>query len=206
MKLVINLLNQLTPYGTYSYIIMFLILLACGFGLPLPEDVVLVTGGLLASRGIVDFWLTVVVTMCGVLIGDGIMFTIGYRMGPSIKETRLFKKVFSEAREKKIAQMFEKHGDKVVFFARFAPGLRAPLFVSAGVYKIPFWKFLTLDGFAAIISVPLWIWLGFVFGSNLEVLEAKMHQMQAGIYGVVALLLACVVSYVYFKKRRQDSK
>ena len=206
MKLVMDLLNQLTPYGTYSYIIMFMILLACGFGLPLPEDIVLITGGILASRGIVDFTYTIVVTMLGVLIGDGIMFSIGYFIGPKIKDSRIFKFVFSRSREAKIASAFKKHGDKVVFFARFAPGLRAPLFLTAGMYKIPFWKFIVLDGFAAIISVPAWVWVGYFFGNNFEILEKKMHQMQVGIYSLVGGLLAIIIAYLFLKKKKKKKK
>ena len=203
MTLVIELMNQLSPYGTYGYIFMFLILLACGFGFPLPEDVVLVTGGLLASRGVTDFGSTMLVTMAGVLIGDGIVFTIGSKMGPRIKKTKFFKRMMPKKRELQVKQWFDKFGDKVIFFARFAPGLRMPLFLTAGIYQVPMWKFVSLDGFAALISVPVWIWVGYFFGSNLEALEQKMHQMQIGIYSLLALVLVSLVSLWFVKKKVQ---
>ncbi|MFK7826629.1 MAG: DedA family protein [Oligoflexales bacterium] len=201
MTLVIELMNQLSPYGTYGYIIMFLILLACGFGFPMPEDVVLVTGGLLASRGVTDFGTTVLVTMAGVLIGDGIVFTIGRKMGPKIKETKFFNRIMPKKREKQVLQWFDKYGDRVIFFARFAPGLRMPLFLTAGIYQVPVWKFIGLDGFAALISVPAWIWVGYFFGSNLELLEQKMHQMQIGIYSLLAIVLVSFVGLWFVKKK-----
>lgn len=201
MTLVIELMNQLSPYGTYGYIIMFIILLACGFGFPMPEDVVLVTGGLLASRDITDFSITVLVTMAGVLIGDGIVFSIGRKMGPKIKETKFFNNLMPKKRESQVLQWFNKFGDKVIFFARFAPGLRMPLFLTAGIYRVSVWKFISLDGFAALISVPVWIWVGYFFGANLETLEQKMHQMQIGIYSLLAFVLVLLISAWFIKKK-----
>ncbi len=205
MQLIIDLLNFLTPYGTYAYVLMFIILLACGFGLPLPEDVILITGGMLASHHVTDYWVTLAVTMAGVLIGDGIVFMLGRHAGKKIKKTRLFKHIIKPGTDQKIQSWFSRYGDKVIFFARFAPGLRMALFLSAGIYHVPAWKFFTLDGIAATISVPLWIWLGFVFGSNLELLEAKIRQLQFGIYGVLGLLIV-VLGLAWFIKKKVSAK
>ena len=201
MRLIIDLLAFLMPYGTLAYFIMFLILLACGFGLPLPEDVVLITGGMLSSHGVTNHWVTLVICMAGVLIGDSVIFTAGRTMGDRIKKTRLFSYLAKKERDQKIQFWFSKYGDKVVFFARFMPGLRVALFLSSGIYRVPAWKFFLLDGVAALISVPLWIWLGFLFGSNLELLEKKMSQLQFGIWGVIGIILLSAIVFVLVKKR-----
>ena len=201
MNAVIELLNSLTPYGNLSYLLMFAILLACGFGFPMPEDIVLVTGGILSSRGVTDFGITFAVCMAGVLVGDGIVFTIGQKMGPRIRETSFYGKIMSPDREAQVSSWFSRYGDKVIFFARFAPGLRMPLFLTSGIYQVPPWKFFFLDGFAAIISVPVWIWVGYVFGANLEALEKKIHQFQLGIYSVLGVCFLLLISFWYMKRR-----
>lgn len=201
MSLILSFLEQLTPYGSYSYGVMFFVLVACGFGLPMPEDVVLVSGGILASHHVTDFTTTIMVCMLGVLMGDGVVFYLGRLGGERIKSWRIFKRVFTVRREQLVKGWFERHGDKVVFFARFAPGLRMPLYLSSGIYRVAPWKFFLMDGFAAIISVPLWIWVGRSFGNHLEVLEEKIHQLQMGIYGVVACLLILVIGLFFVKKR-----
>ena len=201
MELVIKLLDSLTPYGTYSYVLMFLILLGCGFGFPMPEDIILITGGALSARGVVTFETTFIVCMAGVLIGDGTIFYIGHSMGPKVKKTRFYKKIISENREKTVARWFKEHGDKVIFFARFLPGLRMPLFLTSGIYHVPFWKFLALDGFAALISVPVWIWVGHLFGENLETLAIKIKQLQMGYLGGTVVLILFVILVVYLKNK-----
>ncbi|MDD9950356.1 MAG: DedA family protein [Zetaproteobacteria bacterium] len=200
MQLIIQLIENLTPYGSYAYLIMFGILIACGFGFPMPEDIILVTGGILSARGVVDFWVTVSVCMAGVLLGDGTVYSIGRILGPKIKGTYLYQKIVGK-REHKIQSWFTKYGDKVIFFARFAPGLRTPLFLTSGLYRVSPWKFLALDGFAAIISVPVWIWVGKIFGANFELLEQKITQMQIGIFGIIGGLLLFLIAFVYIKKK-----
>lgn len=176
MKLLIDLLHFIQPYGSYSYGVILAVLLACGFGLPLPEDVTLVAGGILASRDIIDFKFTVAVCMVGVLAGDGTIFFLGSRYGKRLRRAKFFSLVLPEKRDAAVKSIFDKYGDKVIFMARFMPGLRTPLFFATGSYHVPFWKFFMLDGLAALISVPLWVYVGYLFGANLEELERGLRK------------------------------
>lgn len=201
MQQLLKLTEFLAPYGTHAYFFMLAILLACGFGLPMPEDIVLISGGILASRGICDLYWTNVACLVGVLLGDGIVFMLGRNFGERIKRTWPFRKILNEKTEKKAKDFFERYGDKVIFMARFMPGLRMPIFMSAGIYRVKSWKFFALDGFAAIISVPIWVHAGFFFGANLEVLEKRIKQLQFGLYLILGIILVLVVSYIFLKRR-----
>ena len=201
MKLLIDLLNFIQPYGTYSYFVILAVLLACGFGLPLPEDITLVTAGILASRNIIDFKMTVALCLLGVLLGDGVIFWLGSHYGAKLRRTKFFSVIIPEKRDAAVKAIVQKYGDKVIFMARFMPGLRTPLFFATGSYHVPFWKFFLLDGFAALISVPLWVYVGFLFGSNLEHLEIVIKKAQKGIYSSLAAIIVIFVT-VYFVRKR----
>ena len=201
MKLLIDLLHFIQPYGSYSYGVILAVLLACGFGLPLPEDVTLVAGGILSSRDIIDFKFTVAVCMVGVLAGDGTIFFLGSRYGKRLRRAKFFSLVLPEKRDAAVKSIFDKYGDKVIFMARFMPGLRTPLFFATGSYHVPFWKFFMLDGLAALISVPLWVYVGYLFGANLEELERVMRHAQAGIFLGLGLITVFFIGVYYLKKR-----
>ncbi|MCX6123995.1 MAG: DedA family protein, partial [Proteobacteria bacterium] len=94
---------------------------------------------------------------------------------------------------------------KIIFMARFMPGLRTPLFFATGSYQVPFWKFFLLDGFAAIISVPLWIYVGYLFGANLEELEQVIRHFQFGIFAALAILITLIVTSIMIKKKLMKS-
>ncbi|MDD2343798.1 MAG: DedA family protein, partial [Tolumonas sp.] len=61
-------------FSDYGYVAVFVMLLLCGFGLPIPEDITLVAGGIIAGLGYADVHTMFAVCMAGVLIGDGTMF------------------------------------------------------------------------------------------------------------------------------------
>ncbi len=201
METLNRFLDFLIPYGFHSYYIMFAILLGCGLGFPMPEDIILISGGILASHGICDFVVVNIVCLAGVLIGDSFVFSLGHRLGNSIKSTWLYRKVFNEKRNETVQHVFNKYGDKVIFAARFMPGLRMPIFMTAGIYKVPAWKFFMLDGFAALISVPLWIYVGYLFGSNMEQLEIMIRKMQMGMYAVLFAVILFFTLMYWLKKK-----
>ena len=201
MKILIDLLNFIQPYGTYSYFVILAVLLACGFGLPLPEDITLVAAGILAARNIIDFNSAVALCMVGVLLGDGIVFGLGSRYGTRLRNTKFFSIIIPERRDAAVKAVLQKYGDKVIFMSRFIPGIRTPIFFATGSYHVSFWKFLFLDGFAALISVPLWVYVGFLFGSNLEELEKVVRKAQFGIYTALAFLIVLFISAYFLKKR-----
>jgi len=205
LGLLIKLLDTLTPYGTHSYLAMFAILIACGFGFPMPEDIILITGGILAARGVTDLMTTHVVCFAGVIIGDCVVYWIGRKFGPTVKSKSVFKKIFTPERDAKVAAIFRRYGDKVIFMARFMPGLRMPVFLTAGTWQVPPWKFLALDGSAALISVPIWILIGHAFGSNLEELESFLSRFQVGFYAVLALIIAILVVFAVRRQRKSNT-
>jgi membrane protein DedA with SNARE-associated domain len=201
MKLLIDLLHFIQPYGIYSYAVILAVLLACGFGLPLPEDITLVTAGILAAREIIDFKIAVAVCLFGVLLGDGIIFVLGSRYGTKLRGSKFFSMILPERRDAAVKAIIQKYGDKVIFMARFMPGLRTPLFFATGSYHVPFWKFFLLDGLAALISVPLWVYVGYLFGANLEELEVVIKRAQVGIYISLVALVALFITGYFVKKR-----
>jgi membrane protein DedA with SNARE-associated domain len=201
MKLLINFLDFLMPYGTLSYFVIFGVLLACGFGFPMPEDIILVTSGILAARHIINLEIAMALCMAGVLMGDGIVFSLGRYQGHRLRNTRFFRWILPPKRDELVKSIFQKNGDKFIFMARFMPGLRTPMFFAAGTYKVTYWKFFLLDGFAALISVPLWVYVGYLFGANLEELEKVMRKFQHGFYLFLVGIILLVVVGLFLKKR-----
>ena len=57
-----------------------------------------------------------------------------------------------------------------------------------------------MDGLAALISVPVWIYLGYFFADNLDVLMTYVHDVQKVIYLALGLVLILVI-FVYLKKK-----
>ena len=194
------LLDFFTGYG---YVAVFTVLLVCGFGVPIPEDITLVAGGIISGLGYADVDIMFVVGMAGVLAGDGIMFAAGRFYGHKVQRFRPIARILTQERFEAVQEKFEKYGTWVLFVARFLPGLRSPIFITAGMTRrVPYWRFLLMDGFAALISVPVWVYLGHYGATQREWLMHMVHRGQMGILSVVGVLLA-VLAILYLCKRKK---
>ena len=139
----------------FGYLAVFFVLILCGFGIPIPEDVTLVAGGVISGLGYTDVHIMAVVGMAGVLAGDGIMFLLGRHYGDRLLRFKPVARLLNPKRYAQVQQKFDRYGNRVLFVARFLPGLRSPMFLAAGMSrKISFWRWLAMDGLAAALSVP----------------------------------------------------
>lgn len=193
------LLDFFTGYG---YFAVFTVLLVCGFGVPIPEDITLVAGGIISGLGYTNVHWMFVVGMAGVLAGDGIMFTAGRVFGNRVLKFRPIARILTQERFEAVQEKFEKYGNCVV--RRPLPaGPAFPIFITAGMTRrVSYWRFLVMDGFAALISVPVWVYLGYYGAANREWLMTMVHRGQAGILAVVAALLLGV-AFAWMRRRRQ---
>jgi membrane protein DedA with SNARE-associated domain len=191
-------------YGPTPYILVFGLLLACGLGLPLPEDITLIVGGVLAYYGVCDIWPMMVVCFLGVMVGDAIMFTLGAKYGRPLMKKAFFQKILPEDRLKLASDKFKsKSGNRVLFAARFMPGLRAPMFFSAGLLHVPFSRFLIWDGLAAFLSVPAIVGAVYYFGDEIDRVMRTIQRAEHGILGVIIGI--ALVAFIKYKRSKKSS-
>lgn len=184
----------------YGYAAVFFVLVACGFGVPIPEDVTLVTGGVISGLGYTNVHIMVIVGMAGVLLGDGLMFMAGRIWGDRILKFKPIARVMTPKRYIQVQEKFDKYGNWVLFVARFLPGLRTPIYITAGISrKVSYFRFVIMDGLAALISVPLWIYLGEYGALNTEWLMQKVHQFQSGLFIVIGIG-ASILAWIWWRK------
>ena len=199
--MITKLFQLLLPYEAHSYYIIFAILIACGLGIPIPEDITIAVGGILVSCEVTSFWKTMVVCMAGVLAGDIFVFIMGRYFGSKILKSKLLSRMVKARRIALVKLASKKYGNYLIFFARFMPGLRTPVYFSMGSFRKPFYIFFIIDGLAALISVPVWVYIGMVFGQNLPLLEYYIKNVRIGIYLLAAALLVIIIVFHLMSKK-----
>ncbi len=191
--------------GFVAYATVFSILVACGLGIPLPEDISLILGGFLAHKGAASLPVMMAVGFAGILAGDSLIFFAGRRLGGKLGRDEgaskgFFARIVTPEKRAKVEGLFTKHGQKIVCIARFMPGVRAVTYFTAGSVGMSYWRFIFWDGLAALLSAPIFVWLGFHFGSELDTLIDKFKE---GQYVVMGVLAAGVAAYVLYRRRRK---
>ena len=187
------------------YCIVFFLLVACGFGLPMPEDIILFAAGMMAYYKAADVHLMIAVCFAGVMLGDGAVFTIGALYGRKIRRLTLVRRILPPKRLKMVRHKLHEQGNKVIFAARFMPGLRTPIFFSAGTLHLPFRVFAFYDGLAALISVPTIVYATYYFGNHVDRVVRVVKRIQFGVLATILLIIAIVVlkSWWAHKKERE---
>ena len=188
--------------GPVPYAFVFIILLACGLGLPIPEDVTLFVAGILAYYGVFPVYSIILVCLAGVLIGDLTIYYLGHRFGRKLTKKWFFHKLLPDERLNAVQKRFHKTGNKLIFAARFMPGLRAPIYFSAGTLHLPFRVFIFYDGCAAMISVPAIVGSVYYFGDELDRVIRVIKEIEHSLFLVVFALIFAIATKWYITHRR----
>jgi len=188
--------------GFQAYAAILAVLFACGLGVPIPEDITLFAAGFLAYKGRISLQGALAVGLLGVLVGDSFMYLIGRNFGRKVFKWPLFRRMFTPERIAKAEEKINNNARIICSTARFAPGLRAPVFITAGILRVPFPLFIGMDGLAALVSVPVWVILAYYLGDKVETLLEVAKNAKIGI--AIGLLLLIAV-YVFRRIRKRNT-
>jgi membrane protein DedA with SNARE-associated domain len=208
----IDLLGERSLEAGCAFVFGALVL--CGFGLPVPEDMILVAGGVLAwlaspfetpSIGAMvrdpGLHVMILVGLVGILAGDSVIYLMGRRLGVRIAEFGLLRRLVPPEKLQEVERQLRRRGNIVVVIARYLPGLRAPTYFTVGHSRLPYWEFVLFDGLAATISAPLWVCLGFWFGDDIE--RAALEAARFGHYILLAVAVVIwALAFRWVQRRR----
>ena len=203
------------PTMVYSFIVCFMF--ASSFGFPIPEELVLISAGLVAymshspdkfpppfpgAEG-VNVYTLCVVCFLAVMGSDCLVFLIGKFFGGRIIKTKFFQKSVAGEGFNKINSFFQKYGGLACGIFRFTPGLRFPGHLSCGLLGIPVWKFVLIDAVVAAISVPTQVYFVATYGEIIleKIQEFKMIVLGALVVGVFVWL----IRKIYLRNVRKPS-
>ncbi len=197
----------LPVFTEYGYIAVFTVLLLCGFGVPFPEDIVLVAGGVIAGLGYANEHVMVGVGLAGVLIGDGVTFVLGRRYGDRMMRVRVVTRLLSPQRVAQAKEKFAIHGASVMFVARFLPGLRTPVYFTAGMTRsVSYSTWLVMDGAAALLSVPAWVYLGFFSARNFDELFTMVDRGKSIVLALLIVGGVVLLARWWWRRRVASTK
>lgn len=181
----------------YFYLAIFISLFLTGLGAPWPEDVILITSGFLVDLGFGSFLGATIASFAGIIVSDTMVYALGYVGGREILTRKPFNKIIKAILVEKIEKLFRRWGKIIVFFGRFGAGLRSPIFFTCGVSKFPYPLFLLFDGLAALLSVPLFIYLGGLFS---DYIYSFLDQLLSFKKKLILVIIILALSFFIIKK------
>lgn len=185
-----------------GYLGIFLTLIASGLGFPIPEELPVVTAGVLVGHdeSTLKWYIMLPVVMAGVVISDAFLYGMGRLWGTRILNLKwVQRRLLTPEKRSEIEKNLHDRGIAVLLGARLLPGIRTPIFLLAGMMRVPLGRFMLADALYAIPGVNLLFWLAYFLTDQALAITNKLEEYRPLV--VVAVLSgiagALIQKYVF---------
>ena len=196
---VLEFISQLTPF--WIYVALFFFSFVENVFPPSPSDLVIVVGGSLIGTGELHFIPTLIITTIGSVIGFMTLFYIGTQLDRKVIQAGKIKFISIEALTK-VELWFKKWGYWIILANRFLPGTRSVISFFAGLSELEFRKTAILAGISAFIWNAIIIYLGLIFGNNIETIDNWLSTYSNIAWIVTGIAVALFALRFILKKRK----
>jgi membrane protein DedA with SNARE-associated domain len=199
LGIIFMMFETTTLIDHFPYVGIFALLILGGIGLPFPEDATLILSGFLVAHEVVKPLQTFLIVYAGLLISDFFLYLVGKKYGRMIVEHKKFRRIISHDRLLKLEEKFKKRDVWVILIGRHFLGLRAQIFLVAGVMRMSPVKFLVADAATALLTIALMGGIGYVGGNSVQILKKDLTRIEHIAIVVLMILFAGWLVFKYFK-------
>lgn len=203
-----HLLEFVQMYGDWIYGLLFVIVFAetgCVVTPFLPGDSLLFAAGALAGIGLLEPVLTGSLLFAAAVLGDGVNYSIGRRMGPHIFHATdrrgWFHRLLNRQHLAKAHAFFERYGGRAVVLGRFVPIVRTFVPFVAGAAQMSRASFVFYNFTGAAAWVAVCFGSGLAFG-NVPIVKDNFPLVTIGI--VFVSILPMVIEFLRVRYRRRS--
>lgn len=188
-----NIVNLMNDFG---YIGMFFGMILEAVIIVIPSEIILATGGILASKSIFNLFIVCLVGLFGSVFCAILIYMMGYYGGISFIEK--YGKYFFMKKEdiEKSNKWFEKYGMLAALIGRNFPIIRTFISLPIGIARLNFTKFVIYTTIGSIPWTITFVLAGYYLGENWTILNSYIDKLKVPIILVIILL---VLTYLYKK-------
>lgn len=195
-----NLLEQF--FADYGYWVIFFGVMLENAGILIPGETVLLYAGFLSFHGRLDLYRVMAVATLAASLGDNIGYVLGRIVGVRLLDR--YRKSFLGRllRYEKAQKTFLQHSNWAVFTGRFITGLRVFAGPFAGIFHMPYRRFLLYDSAgAALWGIGITL-VGYGLGDWRRIAElvTQFHRITLGLIAAVGIFLV-----VRYRRRKRPA-
>ena len=174
-----------------------------GSNVPISEDLMIIFSAVLAATVIPENTLKLFLAVFfGCYLSDWVCYWIGRYLGPKLWNMRWFARTFDQKKIDQVHQYYTKYGFWTFVVGRFIPfGVRNGLFLTAGLGKMHFGKFVLSDGIACALSNTILFSLAYAVGKNYEVLISAIKTFNIFLFSA---FVVAVIALIWYKEKEKS--
>lgn len=183
---------------------LFLVMLLGNMGIPVGTELVVPAAGALAASGhLSNLWLAATIATAGEIVGGAILYAIGYAGGrPFVARYGKYLKL-DEAKLDAFHNVYERHGNVVVFVCRFLPFVRGVAALPAGVARMQKRYFLAYTAAGSAVFCFGLAYLGSLFGRHIDEISPQIHKTSSILIVAIVLVVVALVAFRIVQARRK---
>jgi membrane protein DedA with SNARE-associated domain len=196
----------LIAHAAHAHWMIFGALMLAGCNVPISEDLMIILSGSIAATLVPEnTWKLFVCVFLGCYLSDWVCYWIGRKLGQKLFTWKWFAKTISVKRLDTTRAYYEKYGFWTLLIGRFIPfGVRNCLFLTAGIGRMHFGKFLLSDGIACLLSNSILFSLSFTLSKHLDLVFRGVTAFNLFLFGTFVVTVICFIWYKRCKKPRID--
>ena len=189
--------------GNYGYFGMFLGMVLEAVIIAIPSELILATGGILASKKIFTFFGAFFTGLLGSIFCAIVIYFMGYFGGKAF--VKKYGKYFfmKEDDLEKSDSWFNKYGMLSALIGRNFPIVRTLISLPIGITKQSFIKFLIYTTIGSIPWTLAFTYFGYSLGENWIKINAYINYLKTPIRIIIVLIIIKVIINLYKKKKYQ---
>ena len=197
-----DIANTIVGYiGDMGYWGIFLLMFLESTFFPFPSEIIMIPAGYLAYKGEMNLYMVILMGILGSVGGA----LLNYYLAKSFGRTFILKygKYFfiKEKTLDKLESFFSKHGEVSTFTGRLIPGIRQLISLPAGLARMNMAKFSFYTALGAGIWVVVLVVLGYVVGSNEELISEYLQV--ATLISLISVVFIAVFYVIRYKRRKE---
>ena len=199
---ILTQISTFSPFWIYTTLLFFAFIE--NVFPPSPSDVVLVVGGSLIATGAINNFISLAFATIGSITGFMLMFYIGSTVDKKVIHSGKFKYIPVDSLNK-VEAWFRKYGYFVIVANRFMPGTRAVISFFAGISNLEPKKTITLCFISALLWNAILLYLGFVFGDNVEMIDEHLDTYSNIVIAVTIMVILFFTIRFFIRKKKSSA-
>jgi membrane-associated protein len=197
-----NLTEIITQHASNAHWYIFFALILAGFNIPFSADLLILVAAILAATIIPEHaWLLYFSVLIGCYFSAMCAYWLGRTLGATLCKVKFFARLINSERLGKIKHFYDRYGLWTLLAGRFIPfGVRNCIFMSSGMSKLHFGKFILMDAIACTLWCTSIYYLFYTLGQNYE---AVWHYLKAFNLLIFIAFSVTVIGFVWYKSKKR---